>query len=174
STLFLGLAVLCLLLAAWRYYREPYRKDRPRRRFDRFAIEPLTIAAAAMVLFEVASLGKAAVTQYPAYSVAKSNLRALGGDSCGLADDVLAETDTADSLLQPYTGTAADGLAADNVGFTPNGVAGDLTADAEETVSGGANSIDSTSENKTTHTTQGGTGGGSTAEAGINGSTVAL
>ncbi|RDI61712.1 arabinosyltransferase domain-containing protein [Nocardia pseudobrasiliensis] len=174
STLFLGLAVLCLLLAAWRYYREPYRKDQPRRRFDRFAIEPLTVAAAAMVLFEVASLGKAAVTQYPAYSVAKSNLRALGGDSCGLADDVLAETDTPDSLLQPYTGSPADGLAADNVGFTPNGVASDLTADAEETVAGGANSIDSKSENKTTNTTQAGTGGGSTAEAGVNGSTVAL
>ncbi|MFI5778573.1 arabinosyltransferase domain-containing protein [Nocardia sp. NPDC051570] len=174
STLFLGLSVLCVLFAAWLYYREPYRNDRPRRRFDRFAIEPLTIAAAAMVLFEVASFGKAAVTQYPAYSVAKSNLRALGGDSCGLADDVLMETNTPDSLLQPYTGTAADGLAADNVGFTPDGVASDLTADAEENVAGGANSIDSDSKNKTSRTTQAGTGGGSTAQPGINGSTVAL
>ncbi|MCM6776842.1 arabinosyltransferase domain-containing protein [Nocardia sp. CDC141] len=174
STLFLGLAVLCLLFAAWRYYRQPYRNAPPRRRFDRFAIEPLTVAAAAMVLFEVASLGKAALTQYPSYSIAKSNLRALGGNSCALADDVLVETNTADSLLQPYTGAAADALAADNVGFTPNGVASDLTADAEETVSGGANSLDSGSENKTTRTTQAGTGGGSTAEPGINGSTVAL
>ncbi|MBF6328573.1 arabinosyltransferase domain-containing protein [Nocardia transvalensis] len=174
STLFLGLAVLCLLLAAWQYYREPYRKGQPRKRFDKFAIEPLTIAAAAMVLFEVASLVKAAATQYPAYSIAESNLRALGGNSCALAEEVLAETDTADSLLQPYTGSAADGLAAENAGFTPNGVASDLTADAEETVSGGANSVDSDSENKTTRTTQAGTGGGTTAQPGINGSTVAL
>lgn len=174
STLFLGLAVLCLLLAAWQYYREPYRKAGGRRRFDKFAVQPLTIAAAAMVLFEVASLGKAAVTQYPAYSITKANLRALGGHSCSLADDVLVETNTADSLLQPYTGAAADGLAAENVGFTPDGVARDLTADAEETVSGGANSVDTKSENKTTNTTGSGTGGGSTDRAGINGSTVKL
>ncbi|MBF6173463.1 arabinosyltransferase domain-containing protein [Nocardia blacklockiae] len=174
STLFLGLAVLCLLLAAWQYYREPYRKAGGRRRFDKFAVQPLTIAAAAMVLFELASLGKAAVTQYPAYSITKANLRALSGSSCSLADDVLVETNTADSLLQPYTGAAADGLAAENVGFTPNGVAKDLTADAEETVAGGANSVDTKSENKTTNTTQSGTGGGSTEQAGINGSTVKL
>ncbi|WP_280387187.1 arabinosyltransferase domain-containing protein [Nocardia wallacei] len=179
STGFLGLAVLSLLLAAWQYYREPYRRGENgngngRRRFDKFAIQPLTIAAAAMVLFEVASLGKAAVAQYPAYSVTKSNLRALGGDTCAMADDVLVETDTADSLLQPYTGSAADGLAAENVGFTPDGVASDLTADAEETVTGGANSVDTKSENKTTNTTRSGTGGGSTEQAGINGSTVKL
>ncbi|WP_024801267.1 arabinosyltransferase domain-containing protein [Nocardia sp. BMG51109] len=181
STLFLGLAVLSLLLAAWQYYREPYRKpgDEPaaepsRRRFDRFAIQPLTIAAAAMVLFEVASLGKAAVAQYPAYSIAKANLRSLGGNSCSMADDVLVETNTADSLLQPYTGAPADGLAAENTGFTPNGVANDLTADAEETVTGGANSVDTESENKTTNTTQSGTGGGRVEEPGINGSTVKL
>ncbi|WP_280329850.1 arabinosyltransferase domain-containing protein [Nocardia wallacei] len=174
STLFLGLAVLSLLLAAWQYYREPYRKAGGRKRFDSFAVQPLTIAAAAMVLFEVASLGKAALTQYPAYSITKANLRALGGDSCSLADDVLVETNTADSLLRPYTGSAADGLAAENVGFTPDGVADDLTADAEETVSGGANSVDTKSENKTTNTTGSGTGGGSTDRAGINGSTVKL
>nr|WP_221333165.1 arabinosyltransferase domain-containing protein [Nocardia transvalensis] len=174
STGFLGLAVLCLLLAAYQYYREPYRKAGARKRFDRFAVQPLTIAAAAMVLFEVASLGKAAVTQYPAYSITKANLRALSGHSCSLADDVLVETNTADSLLQPVTGSPADGLAAQNVGFTPNGVAKDLTADAEETVSGGANSVDTKSENKTTNTTQSGTGGGSTEQVGINGSSVKL
>ncbi|RDI48475.1 arabinosyltransferase C [Nocardia mexicana] len=174
STAFLGLAVLSLLLAAWQYYREPYRNGNGRNRFDKFAIQPLTIAAAAVVLLEVASLGKAAIAQYPAYSVAKSNLRALGGDSCAMANDVLVETNTADSLLQPYTGSPADGLAAENVGFTPDGVAGDLTADAEETVTGGANSVDTKSENKTTNTTRSGTGGGSTEQAGINGSTVKL
>ncbi|WP_155981957.1 arabinosyltransferase domain-containing protein [Nocardia sp. BMG111209] len=178
STVFLGLAVLCLLVAAWRYYRQPYVAARPvRRRFDRFAVEPLTIAAAAMVLFEVASFGKAAVTQYPAYSLAESNFRALTGHPCALADEVLVETDTADSLLQPYSGAAKDGLAAtpgDNVGFTPDGVADDLTADPDETVAGGANSTSANTKNKTTRTTAAGTGGGTATAAGVNGSTALL
>ncbi|MGF6881633.1 arabinosyltransferase C [Nocardia sp. GAS34] len=174
STAFLGLAVLCLLLAAWQYYREPYRNRESSRRFDRFAIEPLTIAAAAMVLFEVASLAKGAITQYPAYSIAQSNIHALTGNTCALANDVLVETNTADSLLQPYTGSAAQGLAAENVGFTPDGVASDLTADAEETTTGGANSVSSDNQNKTSRTTAAGTGGGTTTKPGINGSTVAL
>ncbi|WP_308163019.1 arabinosyltransferase domain-containing protein [Nocardia alni] len=182
STAFLGLAVLCLLLTAFQYYREPYRKTggqkdfrgSPRSRFDRFAIEPLTIAAAAMVLFEVASLAKGAITQYPAYSIAESNLRALEGKTCALADDVLVETNTADSLLQPYSGSAAGGLAADSVGFTPDGVASDLTADAQETTQGGANSVSGDNQNTTSRTTAAGTGGGSIERPGVNGSTVAL
>ncbi|WP_405140018.1 arabinosyltransferase domain-containing protein [Nocardia sp. NBC_01388] len=174
STLFLGLAILCLLIAAYQHYREPFTHPKPVRAFDKFASMPLTIAAALLVLFEVASLAKAAVTQYPAYSIAKSNFDAMTGDSCALANDVLVETNTADSLLQPWTGAAADGLSADNTGFTANGVATDLTADAEETVSGGANSVGKNSSNKTTNTTGAGTGGGTDAQAGLNGSTVAL
>ncbi|NNH74083.1 arabinosyltransferase [Nocardia uniformis] len=174
STLFLGLAVLCLLVALVQHYREPYAKSTGTvRRFDKFATMPLTIAAAAIVVFEVASLAKAAVTQYPAYSITESNLRALAGNPCSLADDVLVETDTADSLLQPYEGSAADGLAAESTGFTPDGVASDLTADAEETVTGSANSV-GTDDNKTSRTTGAGTGGGTTGQTGINGSSVAL
>ncbi|MFE3318876.1 arabinosyltransferase domain-containing protein [Nocardia sp. NPDC059195] len=92
------------------------------------AVAPLTVAAAAMVLFEVGSLASAAISQYPAYSVGLSNLRALAGNQCAMADDVLVETNTADSLLTPYSGTAADGLAAENTGFTPNGI-GSLAPD---------------------------------------------
>lgn len=178
STLFLGLALLALLTALWLHYRAPYRAGPPSRSAP-YASAPLTVAAALLVLFEIASLTKAAVGQYPAYSVAKSNVRALAGDSCGLADDVLVETDTADSLLLPYEGNPADGLVstdpdAQTAGFTPDGVAGDLTADAEETTSGGANTVESDTENKTTDTTGAGTGGGTSVQAGINGSTVAL
>jgi arabinosyltransferase C len=176
STLFLGLAVLALLVALWLHYRAPYRGGLPSRS-ARYASAPLTVAAALLVLFEIASLTKAAVGQYPAYSVAKSNVRALAGEPCGLADDVLVETNTADSLLLPYEGNPADGLIsteAQTVGFTPDGVAQDLTADAEETTSGGANSVESDTENKTTDTTGAGTGGGTSVQAGINGSTVAL
>ncbi|MFF3221263.1 arabinosyltransferase domain-containing protein [Nocardia suismassiliense] len=175
STLFLGLSGVALVVAVWLHYREPYREARTApKRFDRFATAPLTIAAAVLVLFEVMSLAKAAVAQYPAYSVAKSNLQSLTGDPCALANEVLVETDTANSLLLPYSGSPADGLALETKGFTPNGVASDLTADADETVAGGANSVNSDAKNKTTKTTGAGTGGGSTTETGINGSTVAL
>ncbi|MFC9661891.1 arabinosyltransferase domain-containing protein [Nocardia sp. NPDC127606] len=102
------------------------RRSRPDRKVP--VVAPLTVAAAAMVLFEVGSLAVAAVSQYPAYSVGLSNLRALTGDRCAMADDVLVETNTADSLLAPYSGTVADGLAAENSGFTPNGV-GSLAPD---------------------------------------------
>ncbi|MFC9871108.1 arabinosyltransferase domain-containing protein [Nocardia salmonicida] len=102
------------------------RRSRPDRKVP--AVAPLTVAAAAMVLFEVGSLAVAAVSQYPAYSVGLSNLRALTGDQCAMADDVLVETNTADSLLTPYSGTVAEGLAAENTGFTPNGV-GSLAPD---------------------------------------------
>ncbi|GAA5096099.1 arabinosyltransferase domain-containing protein [Nocardia iowensis] len=174
STMFLGLSGVALIVAVWLHYREPYQRARTPKRFDRFATAPLTIAAAILVLFEVASLAKAAVAQYPAYSVAKSNLQSLKGDSCALANEVLVETNTTNSLLLPYSGSPADGLAAESKGFTPNGVASDLTADADETVSGGANSVNSDSKNKTTKTTGAGTGGGTTEQTGINGSTVAL
>ncbi|WP_243749723.1 arabinosyltransferase domain-containing protein [Nocardia ignorata] len=97
-------------------------------RFKIAPVAPLTLVAAALVLFEVGSLASAAVSQYPAYSVGLSNLRALGGNPCAMADDVLVETNTADSLLTPYTGTIADSLAAENTGFTPNGV-GSLAPD---------------------------------------------
>ncbi|MFE9787599.1 arabinosyltransferase domain-containing protein [Nocardia salmonicida] len=174
STLFLGLSILALLVALYFHLRDPYRTPSDTGRFDRFATMPLTIAAALLVLFEVASMAKGAITQYPAYSIAKSNINSLQGNTCGLADDVLVETNTADSLLTPYTGAPADGLNAESTGFTPDGVADDLTADADETVVGGANSVDTDSANKTTKTTGAGTGGGTSAEPGINGSTVAL
>ncbi|MFR9752765.1 arabinosyltransferase domain-containing protein [Nocardia sp. 004] len=176
STLFLGLSGLALLVAVWQHYRAPYRPaiSSPPGRFDRWASAPLTIAAALLVLFEVASLTKAAATQYPAYSIGKSNLESLLGDSCALANEVLVETDTADSVLLPYTGTPATGLAAQNTGFTPNGVARDLTADVEETVTGGANSVDTDTEDRASTTTGTGTEGGTTESAGVNGSRVAL
>ncbi|WP_280468473.1 arabinosyltransferase domain-containing protein [Nocardia cyriacigeorgica] len=178
STLFLGLSVVALLAALWLHYREPYRRSTGSR-WDRYTSAPLTIAAALMVVFEVASLAKAAVTQFPAYSVAESNMRSLVARPCALADSVLVETDTADSLLVPYEGAPADGLIStesgvESVGFTPDGVADDLTADAEEVAGGGANTVETDNDNKTSDTTGAGTGGGTTAQTGINGSTVAL
>ncbi|MGW5310714.1 arabinosyltransferase domain-containing protein, partial [Nocardia thailandica] len=146
STILLLAAGLCALVAGWQYLTAPQRDpDDPARAAvgpstlpphargvrtlaPRRPVNALVVAAAAMVVFQVVSQLTAAWSQYPAYSVALGNLRSLGGDACALGDDVLVERDTADSLLLPVTGSAADGLSAENTGFTPNGV-GSLAPD---------------------------------------------
>ncbi|MCP5888492.1 arabinosyltransferase C-terminal domain-containing protein, partial [Klebsiella pneumoniae] len=73
---------------------------------------------------------------------------------------------------------AADALGAGgSTGFTPDGVAQDLTADSEDTAQGSANSIrpeDSEQSAAATSSNSAGTSGGTTENVGINGSTVAL
>ncbi|RVW00094.1 arabinosyltransferase [Rhodococcus spongiicola] len=190
STALLGLTLLALLLAAWYHIREPYEKNRAagngngnggrRARIRRWSPAPLTLAAAGIVLFEVLSLVKGAVAQYPAYSIALSNVRSATGNSCALADYVLVENDPNASmltLLNPPTnqsGAAAFG-ATESTGFTANGVAGDLTADQESSTTGFATGTDTDTDSQTTSTGgRAGTGGGTAASAGVNGSTVSL
>ncbi|KAA0024634.1 arabinosyltransferase domain-containing protein [Antrihabitans cavernicola] len=176
ATILLGLTILLLLLAAWHHYRAPYIKQRNNSRparMRRIAPAPLTIAAGAVVVFEVLSFAKGAVAQYPAYSIARSNIDALTGNICGLANDVMVETDPNADMLKPLVGSVGDGLSGDSTNFTPNGVANDLTADAEEKSKGGANSI-ATDSSTTTSTTGAGTGGGTEDQGGVNGSRVML
>ncbi|WP_262498588.1 arabinosyltransferase domain-containing protein [Rhodococcus sp. ANT_H53B] len=176
STILLGLTVLTLLYAAYQHVRLPYRREEPTTR-RRFAPSALTIVAGGVVAFEVLSFVKGAVAQYPAYSIARSNFSALAGNSCGLAGDVQVETDVNGSVLQPID-PAADALGAGgSTGFTPDGVAQDLTADSEDTAQGSANSIrpeDSEQSAAATSSNSAGTSGGTTENVGINGSTVAL
>src|SRR5690606_25812171 len=74
STFMMGLTVLALAVAAWFHIR-PGTEPAPQSAAGRLARTPvLMIVAAAMVVFEVASFAKAAVAQYPAYSLAKSNI----------------------------------------------------------------------------------------------------
>ncbi|MGW0045076.1 arabinosyltransferase domain-containing protein [Rhodococcus sp. NPDC003348] len=170
ATLLLGVTMLLLAVAAW-YHVHP-TADRRREPGRLWAISPLAVAAAAMVLFEVLSLAKGAISQYPAYSIARSNIDALTGNSCGLANDVLLETDPNVSTLRPLSGDIAGALAAGGAdGFTPNGVAADLAPDEEDLAAGTANTIDRTDD--TESTAGAGTAGGFGGE-GVNGSTVAL
>ncbi|AOW94865.1 arabinosyltransferase [Rhodococcus sp. WMMA185] len=169
----LAVAVLLLGLAAW-FHIHPHASTRTDKPSRLWSVPPLTIAAAVMVAFEVLSLAKGAVSQYPAYSVARSNIDALTGAPCGLAHDVLLETDPNASMLQPLSGDIGAALSAGGVvGFTPNGVAQDLTPDTEEVASGTANTVDRTNADQDTSGGTAGTGGGFGGE-GINGSTVAL
>ncbi|KZF09379.1 arabinosyltransferase [Rhodococcus sp. EPR-157] len=169
----LAVAGLLLAIAAWHHIHPvaSKRTDTPSRIWR---VPALTVVAAAMVVFEILSLAKGAVSQYPAYSVARSNIDALTGSPCGLAHDVLLETDANESMLQPMSANPADALSTPGgSGFTPNGVAGDLTPDEEDVASGTANSVDRTNTDQNSPGGTAGTGGGIGGE-GINGSTVAL
>ncbi len=177
STAFLGLTVLALLFAGWQHLRAPYRASA---KSARFGVSALTLIAAFVVLFELLSFVKGAVAQYPAYSVARSNLNALAGDSCSLANDVLVEQDPNESMLTPIDGTIADSLSgAGTVGFTPDGVPTDLTADEEdvsqESTRGFADDTGASTDQQTPSSAgSSGTEGGTTEATGINGSSVAL
>ncbi|MET8799812.1 arabinosyltransferase domain-containing protein [Nocardia sp. NPDC004568] len=134
NKVFLFGAVALLALAAWWHVRAP---DDGQHRISRWGwrfakIPALTVAAAFMVLFEVASFAKGAVSQYPAFSLASSNLSALAGNTCGLAPHVLVETDPNRGMLTPLSGDPRSTLAGTGTGFSPGGVASDLSADAEE------------------------------------------
>ena len=185
NTIALALFGLSILAVGWHLLREGYAKPETAksahgRRIRKFAAIPLTLIAAAMVLFEVLSLVKGAYAQYPAYSLARSNFDALGGKACGLANDVLVEKDSNAGRLQPIIDPAhppahGDPLAgADPTGFDPNGVPSDLKADAVEVKPGTGNTSNQSVGANFAEGQNAGTGGGRIARAGINGSTVAL
>ena len=133
ATALLGLTVLVLLLAAWFHFVSP-TDGPPKTRYGAqlagIVQSPLAIAAWVLVVFEVMSLTLAMTGQYPAWSVGRSNLQALAGKSCGLAEDVLVEQDPNAGMLSPVTGSAGDALGAGlSEAFTPNGIPADVRAD---------------------------------------------
>ncbi|MCE5290650.1 MAG: arabinosyltransferase domain-containing protein [Nocardiaceae bacterium] len=173
STLFLAGTVLLLLIAAYQHYRAPYIADGSTHRvFRDLAAAPLTVIAAFMVMFEVLSFVKGAVSQYPAYSIAKSNLEALAGHPCSLADNVLVEPDPTSSILKPLRGPLSESLQAENVGFTPDGVPIDISAESEWVGKGGANST--STDGKSKNNTPSSTAGGYRDTVSVNGSKVEL
>ncbi|MFH5230348.1 arabinosyltransferase domain-containing protein [Antrihabitans spumae] len=186
NTAFLGLFGLALVLVAWHYLREGFAKPQASaatargRRIRKFAAAPLTVLAGAMVLFEVLSLAKGAVAQYPAYSIARSNYDAIIGNSCGLANDVLVESDPNSGNLTPLVDPAnppkdpSDPLAGGlPVGFSPNGIPEDLSADFVE-VKPGMGNTDTQSVGPAFETGEGAGTGGGTGARGVNGGTAKL
>lgn len=175
ATAFLGLGVALLLTAAWFHVRNPHPENTSTPLGRAWRLSPLAVAAALVVLLEVLSMAKAALSQYPAYSITRSNLDSMTGNTCALANDVLVEPDATASLLEPITDIPADrALSGDTTtGFTPNGVAGDLSSDEEQSAAGTANTVASPDGTTSTSTNSAGTGGGS-GLAGTNGSSVAL
>lgn len=179
ATALLGLTVLVLLLAASFHFVAPDDgppKTRWGARLAGIIQSPLAIATWALVVFEVASLTLAMTDQYPAWSVGRSNLQALTGKTCGLAEDVLVEQDPSAGLLSPVGGpagsSAADALGAGlSEAFTANGIPADVRADPVMERPGDRSFVN---DEEKTGSNQAGTEGGTTPAPGINGSSAQL
>ncbi len=133
TTIFLVLAIVGGLLAAWLHFRMDYAghtevADTGRNRA--LASTPLLVVATIMVVLELASMVKATVGRYPVYTTGAANLAALTGQSCAMADDVLVEADTNAGMLTPVPGQQFGEYGPlggeDPVGFNPNGVSDTL------------------------------------------------
>lgn len=189
STIFLVLAVVAGAVAVWQHLRLDYVENKglahgddvsestarsDRRRLS-VASAPIALIAGFMVICMLAVFAKAALSRYPAYTVLGANLDTLRGNSCAMADSVLVEPDPNQGTLVPAGGaTASEALAGnDPVGFTPGGVAPDLTPEAGSARPGQMNV--SASFNKPFVVSGAGAGiTGGTGPETVNGSTVAL
>ena len=178
ATMLLGLTVLVLLLAAWFHFvatdNRPLKIGRTRygARLAGLVQSPLAIAAWVLVIFEVVSLTVAMTTQYPAWSVGRSNLQALTGKSCGLAEDVLVEQDPNAGMLPPVSASVADALGAGlDEAFTPNGIPADVRADPVMERPGDRSFVN---DDGLSTSSEAGTEGGTRAAPGINGSRAQL
>ena len=162
SAIFLFLFVLSALYTAWLHFAS---RSRGEGRITRtLSSSPIAAAAALMVVVNFASMIVGVVRQYPTYSNGLANVRALAG-GCGLADDVLVEPDANAGFLTPLPGDygplgALGGVKP--VGFTPNGVAEKIVAEAIR-VNNPMPGVDQDWEGPFTLTTPG-----------VNGSTVPL
>ena len=185
TTLFLALAILTGLVAAWLHFRMDYAgrtQVKNTRRNRILAATPLLVFATIMVLLAVGSMAKGFAQRYPAYTTAKANLAALRSglapSSCAMADDVLVEADTNAGMLTPAPGQKwgrYGPLGGENpVGFTPNGIS-DTLEPTEPFVAnpGTVNSDGSPNKPNAGVAYAGGTGGGY-GPIGVNGSRVFL
>jgi arabinosyltransferase C len=174
TTMLLGLTVLVLLMAAWFHfvYDGGDPQSRNGSRFARIVQSPLAIAAWVLVLFEVLSLTLGMTEQYPAWSVGRSNLQALKGKTCGLADDVLVELHPDAGMLAPVGVPVKDALGAGlDDGFSPNGIPADVSADPVMERPGDRSFI---GDDGLITGSEAGTEGGTTLAPGINGSRARL
>ncbi|MGZ6777647.1 MAG: arabinosyltransferase C-terminal domain-containing protein, partial [Mycobacterium sp.] len=174
TTMLLGLTMLVLLAAAWfQFSGRDSDDDGADRSWQRIVQSPLAILTWLLVVFEVVSLTAAMIGQYPAWTVGRSNLEALFGTTCGLANDVMVEQDPNAGMLSPIGVPIADGLGAVNsLRFTPNGIPADVSADPVMQQPGSGAFVDNSTGAAANDET--GTEGGTTVATGINGSRAQL
>lgn len=175
TTALLELSVVVLVVAAWFNFVDTDDgppKTRIGARLARIVQSPLAIATWLLVTMEVASLTLGMISQYPAWSVGRSNLQAVTGKTCGLAEDVLVELDPEAGMLPPVSAPVADALGAGlSEAFTPNGIPADVSADPVMERPGDRSFIN---DDGLVTGTEAGTEGGTTAAPGINGSRARL
>ncbi|WAC57826.1 arabinosyltransferase domain-containing protein [Gordonia sp. SL306] len=183
SSVFLVLTVLALAVATWYHLRIDVDADRGKVRGDRTRLSRMQIAVASAPMLVIATLvvvgemglfAKAAVDRSDTYTTFHANTRALAGDPCGMADQVLLEQNPNRGALSPIgTRDISRALAGESSGFTPDGVAGDLLPDP---TSLGAGTINTSGDLSRPFVVTGGppgTTGGSGPKT-INGSSAAL
>ncbi|GBE64132.1 putative arabinosyltransferase C [Mycobacterium sp. MFM001] len=169
TTVLLGLTVVVLLAAAWFHF---VNNGDSGRAMPRIMQSPLGIAAWFLVFFEVLSLTLGMTDQYPAWSVGRSNLQALTGKTCGMAEDVLVEQDPNAGMLTPIGAPLNESLgAAFAEGFDPNGIPADVSADPVMERPGDRSFVN---DDGMVTSSEAGTEGGTTAAPGINGSRARL
>ncbi|WP_336819622.1 arabinosyltransferase domain-containing protein [Gordonia sp. MMO-8] len=182
-----------LLLALWFHFREPFTGVDPvvkhprtlRHRVGGFlAASPLGIAAGAVAAFLLATAAMTGVKQSQSFSVPRSNLEALAGQPCGMADKIWVESDPSRFQLNPVDATLRDPLlgptsqpaASDRgstSGFSPAGVPDDLTTKAPAGTLG-VLAWNAGADPDVLISNSGGTGGGTTTTPGANGSFAKL
>ncbi|RDH10943.1 arabinosyltransferase domain-containing protein [Tsukamurella pulmonis] len=147
---------------------------RSRRRLQ-LASLPLVLVLGMLVLGEGAIFAKAYVSNPSTYTVAKGNLDALRGDSCGMASKVLVETDPNADMLTSAEGrpTAQALVGPGSRGFLPTGVPNELKPLAISSAPGQINMASPITSPFTSTAATAGTGGG-TGPRTVNGSTAAL
>lgn len=204
STALRNLAILVGALAAWQHFRMDFRRRgeggmaddalvnaddaelarhtraeqddarRARRRLQ-LASLPLVVVLGLLVLGEGAIFAKATVSNPSTYTVAKGNLDTLRGDSCGMAEKVLVETDPSADLLPSAEGRpAAQALTGTGSrGFLPDGIPDELKPLAISSAPGQINMASPITQPFSSTAATAGTGGGRGPRT-INGSTAAL
>ncbi|MDT5207996.1 MAG: arabinosyltransferase, partial [Mycobacterium sp.] len=164
TTFLLGLSVVALLVTAWFHFSGRDTSPPTQRNWQRIMQSPLAVAAWVLVLFEVLSLTLGMTQQYPAWSNGRSNLEALTGKTCGLANDVMVEQDPNAGLLTPIGVPVGEALGAVTAeGFGPNGIPADVSADPVMESPGTSNFADTETGALTAN--EAGTEGGTTAAA---------
>ncbi len=148
-------------------------------RFKGLLASPIALISAIVVLVSMGSMGKAFVDQYPKYSVGLGNIRALGGQTCGLASDAVLETNSNESFLTPVNSSLGESLEVDESrGFSSAGIPASINQDQASTTSVGAiaGSTDEDTGGGSDDASGQSTGntGGQRADIGINGSTARL
>lgn len=101
------IAIIAFLVAGWQHMTQDFRPPKEpstakgRERLRILGAAPVTIVAWLTVAFYLLTFGKAAISQYPAYSVAKGNMDVLAGHKCMMADNILVEPDPNKGMLTP-------------------------------------------------------------------------